>query len=1424
MEGKMTANNRQSTSGLEDGTDIRTAPRVGRALRCSADSRHRDSEVARGAGSSPRTGTPPVRHKSGHGQPGQSRGEAAPAQNPGRRVRSARAGRATGSATRTLFGCVAAAFVLLAGLLAAVPAQAQTTCNAPSFGGNRQIWAGTVTVAAVSAGSEISAGYGYAVSSAMSSLAPASPYTHNSFKVQGSTVYSIEAVVAQTGDGDLVFAIRGITLSAKEKAALTLYVCDQPYTFSAATESVVASSFTYFKWDVDLDWSSESSRTIYVSLQPNRVATGKPTIRGTATIGSTLTAAKGTIADADGVPAASTFTYQWVRVDGASETDISGATLNTYALSAADVGKKIKVKVGFTDDLTGEEEVLSAATRTVPPGTLPSTPQLRSATVSASTVTLTYDRTLNSSSVPNKAHFTTSVGTVPAPFKCGSGDTAGTDCFSQPANPTITNVTVRGSAVVLTLSAPYPLRHHPRVGEWIPGMYVKYTRRTNTIQSQGGVPTDRSCGQAHIGIPRVSHWRLLGCWHVKGGKNYTGPGMPVTLTSGNLGQLIARKSRIKDLQISGAGSDNRWTNGEDVDITFSFHGNAKAGNADLTSVGAPGWCRDRKAKYESGDTTASLVYRCQIVNGPHRSLYLGPNAFYDGSNTVKISGTITEYSHAYNVHADLRHGAVVKELPPAVPPSLTSAVVTSSGVNIELVFSEILGYPSTEAEFLTFRDTLKSFFAITAAGMPVPVESLAISNDNRRITFTLPTTSTIGQGQSVVVTYTDSTAGDDAVAIQDTLGNDTPTFTTGSGGVPAVTNNSTVDKTGPELTSAVVPSSGVNIELVFSEILGYPSTEAEFLTFRDTLKSFFAITAAGMPVPVESLAISNDNRRITFTLPTTSTISQGQSVVVTYTDSTAGDDAVAIQDTLGNDTPTFTTGSGGVPAVTNNSTATSMQREAPTITGSPALSESGSDGTWTVGETVEGDAHVQRSGDGGHHGRHAEHRARSWRDRIETRAVSAGEWHDGDRLRLHTRRCGWLALVDAGADRQPRLEQRHHPQPGHQRQRGAQSQRGCEGWVDDAWHPGRGRRVHGAIPGTAPEPQRVGRVHLRAAFQRGTRGPELLDGCRRAPGGDRCDHRQGSAPHCRQQPRLGSDRDPEPVGRHRNPVACAGVHRDERGLRGRACACQRGLRNGAGGVPLTASFSGVPAEHDGEAFDVRFRLSEEPATLSFRTVQNGLFNVTGGSIEKASRLNPGQNNGWTLHIDPSGLGDVTVRVIGTTACNTVPGVCTADGRKLAGGLQVTIAGPPTLSVADAEVEENSDATLDFAVTLSRALTETVTVEYGTADGTASAGSGLHKYDRYAQLHRGRGIEDGLGAGARRRARRGLGDDDTQAPEPEPDARQARRRRGDRDHQQTPTRCQGRGSRASVGRSEGRWLMHSQGGSRAEAERTSPWEA
>ena len=81
-------------------------------------------------------------------------------------------------------------------------------------------------------------------------------------------------------------------------------------------------------------------------------ATGIPAITAANAfrVPGVLTAGRGTIADTDGLPAENTFTWQWVRVDGATETNITGATSQTYTLVAADVGKTIKVKASFTDN------------------------------------------------------------------------------------------------------------------------------------------------------------------------------------------------------------------------------------------------------------------------------------------------------------------------------------------------------------------------------------------------------------------------------------------------------------------------------------------------------------------------------------------------------------------------------------------------------------------------------------------------------------------------------------------------------------------------------------------------------------------------------------------------------------------------------------------------------------------------------------------------------------------------------------------------------------------------------------------------------------------------------------------------------------------------------------------------------------------
>ena len=92
----------------------------------------------------------------------------------------------------------------------------------------------------------------------------------------------------------------------------------------------------------------------------NTPATGAPGISGTAGVGETLTATTSAIQDEDGMTGA-VFAYQWVRHDLATETDtdIEGASGRTYAVTAEDGGKALKVRVIFTDD-TGNEESLTS--------------------------------------------------------------------------------------------------------------------------------------------------------------------------------------------------------------------------------------------------------------------------------------------------------------------------------------------------------------------------------------------------------------------------------------------------------------------------------------------------------------------------------------------------------------------------------------------------------------------------------------------------------------------------------------------------------------------------------------------------------------------------------------------------------------------------------------------------------------------------------------------------------------------------------------------------------------------------------------------------------------------------------------------------------------------------------------------------------
>ena len=110
--------------------------------------------------------------------------------------------------------------------------------------------------------------------------------------------------------------------------------------------------------------------------------------------------------------------------------------------------------------------------------------------------------------------------------------------------------------------------------------------------------------------------------------------------------------------------------------------------------------------------------------------------------------------------------------------------------------------------------------------------------------------------------------------------------------------------------------------------------------------------------------------------------------------------------------------------------------------------------------------------------------------------------------------------------------------------------------------------------------------------------------------------------------------------------------------------------------PMTATFHDGPSSHDGSAaFTFELRFSEDIEGLSYTTLQEHAFTVTGGSVSNVRRLEPGKNVRWEITIQPSSNADVTIVLPITTDCTAQGAICTSDGRKLSSRVELTISGP-----------------------------------------------------------------------------------------------------------------------------------------------------
>ncbi len=113
-------------------------------------------------------------------------------------------------------------------------------------------------------------------------------------------------------------------------------------------------------------FSTERIATLTSTLESvNFAPTGAPFITGATgapQVGEELAAHTSAIDDRNGLTSPG-YDYQWLRVDaGGQAAPIAGATSATYSVQAADVGKRLAVRVSFTDDDSNLETLTSDVT------------------------------------------------------------------------------------------------------------------------------------------------------------------------------------------------------------------------------------------------------------------------------------------------------------------------------------------------------------------------------------------------------------------------------------------------------------------------------------------------------------------------------------------------------------------------------------------------------------------------------------------------------------------------------------------------------------------------------------------------------------------------------------------------------------------------------------------------------------------------------------------------------------------------------------------------------------------------------------------------------------------------------------------------------------------------------------------------------
>ena len=681
------------------------------------------------------------------------------------------------------------------------------------------------------------------------------------------------------------------------------------------------------------------------STATNNPATGAPAITGTAQVGQTLTAGTTAIMDAEGLTTPG-YTYQWIRTAAGVDTNISGATASTYTLVAADLGTTVKVRVSFTDDLNNAETLTSAAT----------------AAVSANNPPTSSNKNLALNEDTELTFFASDF-----PFTDADGNSlSSVKILSLPATDkgtlTFSGMALTSGDLPQTVPAAQfnSLKYVPPANENggdIP--FTSFTFRVNDGTDDSAATYTLTflvyrVNDAATGQPGITGTAQVGqTLAATAGTIADVDGLPDPfLTDTNTSFQWVRVTSGTDADISGA-RDSTYTlvaddEGKKIKVKVSFLDTEATTNqteGPLTSAATATVSASTNTRATGAPTITGTAQVGQTLTA-------GITAIMDDDGLTNVSytyqwirtaaGVDTNISSAtastYTlVAADL--GTTVKVRVSFTDDASNAETLTSAAT---AAVSAAPNTPATGAPTITGTPTVGETLTagttaiVDADGLTTPgytYQWIRVATDNTETNISMATTSTytlvtddLGTTIKVKVSFTDDASNAETLT-------------------SVATAAVAADTTPPTLTSADVEETDeLAIYLEFSEDLQLsnpPPASAFTLTVDGSAVTGFSVAWPGSLLPQNSIW-----------LQLSTAIRQGQVVVVTYTDPTADDDTLAIQDIAGNDAATFTTGMDGVPAVTNNSTVTNTPATgAPTITGTAQVGQ-----TLTAGTTAIMDA------------------------------------------------------------------------------------------------------------------------------------------------------------------------------------------------------------------------------------------------------------------------------------------------------------------------------------------------------------------------------------------------------------------------------------------------------------------------------------